>query len=375
MTFTKTAFIILFVTLPFWLFAQETGQKQEDPVFYLTGTVKDANSGDVLPGVNVYLAGTTNGDMTDSEGVYAFRSDLVGTLDLVFSFVGYKRKVVKVHLIPSDEVSIKTKTVNMELTPETLNMRSIEVVSSNKEWQDNYRQFVKQFVGLTSFAEETEILNSWVLEFEDSPRKGYVQATSDRPLVLENRALGYYLHIELAKYEWTKTGTEGLFKVYPRFELMEPKNEDVAERWEENREKAYEGSLKHFLTSLYNTELKREGFTVTSRQDVIPLAPGQVRFELLGRENATPELVSVLKGYRLHREVRVEYGRINEHQTAMFGGSPFNIKTSELYPARESRTFFIDAGGNLFNPTALKLRGEWSNHRMANRLPMNYSWK
>lgn len=53
----------------------------------ITGTVSDAENGDPLQGVNVYIKGTTTGTITNTEGKFSIQA----TQDqvLVFSFVGY----------------------------------------------------------------------------------------------------------------------------------------------------------------------------------------------------------------------------------------------------------------------------------------------
>src|SRR5689334_6497630 len=65
----------------------------------VTGTVKDSQSAETLPGVNVLIKGTSQGSVTDSEGKFAVE---VGPEDvLVFSFVGFT----------SQEVAVAGKTV------------------------------------------------------------------------------------------------------------------------------------------------------------------------------------------------------------------------------------------------------------------------
>ena len=63
----------------------------------ITGRVTDPN-GEILPGVNVVLKGTTVGAITDSEGNYRIAAT-TGTL--VFSFIGYT----------AQEVAIEGRTV------------------------------------------------------------------------------------------------------------------------------------------------------------------------------------------------------------------------------------------------------------------------
>ena len=54
----------------------------------ITGTVKDAQSGDPIPGTNVFIKGTNTGVTTNLDGVYTIQAESNETL--VFSFIGYK---------------------------------------------------------------------------------------------------------------------------------------------------------------------------------------------------------------------------------------------------------------------------------------------
>ena len=52
----------------------------------ITGTVTDQN-GEVLPGANVIVKGTTNGTQTDFDGNYSIEAS--GNVTLIFSYVGF----------------------------------------------------------------------------------------------------------------------------------------------------------------------------------------------------------------------------------------------------------------------------------------------
>lgn len=57
------------------------------PSHTVSGTVRDAN-GDPLPGVSIYLRGTTYGTISDPEGRFQFPRKLAEGDQLTFSFVG-----------------------------------------------------------------------------------------------------------------------------------------------------------------------------------------------------------------------------------------------------------------------------------------------
>ncbi|MBS1979119.1 MAG: SusC/RagA family TonB-linked outer membrane protein [Bacteroidetes bacterium] len=61
----------------------------------VTGKVKSAEDGTTLPGVNVVLKGTTNGTVTDANGVYSLSVPSGGGI-LVFSFIGLQTQEVQI---------------------------------------------------------------------------------------------------------------------------------------------------------------------------------------------------------------------------------------------------------------------------------------
>ncbi len=61
----------------------------------ITGTVRDAQSGETLPGVNVRIDGTTQGASANADGEYTIIGVRPGTYTLVFSFIGYQPQRVE----------------------------------------------------------------------------------------------------------------------------------------------------------------------------------------------------------------------------------------------------------------------------------------
>jgi len=74
----------------------------------ISGTVKDAESGDPLPGVNVMVPNTTVGTSTNESGEYSISAP-DGADSLAFSFIGYQRQVVPIN---------GRSTINIELRSE-----------------------------------------------------------------------------------------------------------------------------------------------------------------------------------------------------------------------------------------------------------------
>jgi TonB-dependent starch-binding outer membrane protein SusC len=84
----------------------------------IRGTVKDANTGEVLPGVNIMIEGTGSGVVSDNTGVFTIdipSSDAV----LVFSYVGFI----------SEKVEVKgNTTLDISLIPDITNLDEVVVI-------------------------------------------------------------------------------------------------------------------------------------------------------------------------------------------------------------------------------------------------------
>ena len=119
MKFTKVGGILLLLMLltpVIGAFAQ-TGK--------ISGTVRDASTGDVLPGVNVVIDGTTQGAVTDLNGFYTILNVRPGTYTLRVSFVGYAVQVI-------NDVKVNTNLtaeVNVPLEEERVGLEEMVVTA------------------------------------------------------------------------------------------------------------------------------------------------------------------------------------------------------------------------------------------------------
>ncbi|MEX2235713.1 MAG: TonB-dependent receptor [Cyclobacteriaceae bacterium] len=114
----------------------ELGEKISDvePIqgVLVTGTVKEASTQELLPGVNIIQKGTTQGTTTDADGKYSL---LVAEDDaiLVFSFIGYI----------TQEVALNGRSViDVVLTPDIKTLEEVVVVGYGSTRKENVLQGV-----------------------------------------------------------------------------------------------------------------------------------------------------------------------------------------------------------------------------------------
>ena len=96
----------------------------------LKGTVRDARTGDALPGANVYLEGTGRGTTTDSNGHFEFANIAAGSQTLIVSFIGYEEY--------RGAVFVEADAVRwiVELRPEVFRGKEIMVIADRAKLRE-----------------------------------------------------------------------------------------------------------------------------------------------------------------------------------------------------------------------------------------------
>lgn len=231
---------------------------QAPPGVDVVGTVRAAD-GETLPGVNVYLSGTTRGAATDAQGRFRIENVPPGAYRLVASFIGYTAAVQDIRVRAGQEAgpfAIRLEASAVE------GGEAVVQAEGDARWRRRYERFKKILLGESENAAQTDIENPWVLTFRD--RFGELRATASAPLVIVNRALGYRLVYDLHAFGATDTRIQ--YDGDERFELLEPADASEAARWETARAIAYRGSLRHLLQAMRRGAATTEGFSFTLRR-------------------------------------------------------------------------------------------------------------
>lgn len=124
-----SAFLLLFIWATNSVFAQDR--------YTLNGYVKDANNGEGLIGVSVYVRENASGVATNPYGFYSLTLP-TGDYTLIYSYVGYAKKEVKVSLttdltldVELEEAARELEEVVVSVEREDENVKSVEM-SVNK---------------------------------------------------------------------------------------------------------------------------------------------------------------------------------------------------------------------------------------------------
>jgi len=335
----------------------------------ITGRVKDAENGEPLASVNVFLSFTTIGTSTDSAGAFTIINVPTGVFDLIASRVGYERRAIPLKIVTHDSLHYE-----IALNPQMLKAPEVEVrAESPREWKENLGRFIKAFIGETEHSSQCSILNPEVLSFHRA--NDTLVARADSVLQIDNEALGYRLYVVLREFVWNTEMDYGRYLIYPFFQAKKARDAEEQERWDKNRKKAYDGSLKQFLHSLYTEDAEAEGYTIFSGSfkklasgQGHRVSPDQLNLEqMVGTPFKTlqfPDYLRVAYGHRGAEEDEGEVGYRWQQKLTIDLSSANIIALPHSYA-------LIDSLGNLFDPLSIEVSGRWAKNRLAELLPMH----
>ncbi len=203
---------------------------------------------------NVFLSNTTKGVLTDSTGSFILNNVPIGKFDLVVSFVGYTTLKTAIQTQDQKAYRFILKPLENELNAVTVKARRRKTI----DWTKQLAIFTDNFIGESENASQCQLVNSQVLQFEQTDNELTVKAKE--PLIINNQALGYRIKFQLGHFTYSYDTYLVSYEGNPVFEPLIPKNQQEEQRWQENRLKAYLGSIMHFGRALYHRQLIEEGF-------------------------------------------------------------------------------------------------------------------
>ena len=224
----------------------------------IQGKVIAQDNQEPIAGASVYISNTTIGTATDGQGLFKLTNLPQVPFDLNISSIGFKTKVLRIN--PSKDTLLK-----IELLPQVQKLREVVVRPKGDDlWAKFGSKFIEDLIGYSKFSQQCKIENieNIMLEFDKQSQK--LTAFCREPLVIVNKALGYKIKYWLEEYEYSFRSRRTFIAGYPFFQdLVRPKTRKrKMRRYQKNRDKAFNGSLTHFIQALYAGKLKEAGFQV-----------------------------------------------------------------------------------------------------------------
>lgn len=228
--------------------------------FLVSGKVIDSATNQPLSGASVFAQNTTQGTISKDNGDFMLRLPN-GGYDLVISYTGYETRSVRISNSqpPGDSLVVALPQLDQSLA-------AVAVVLSNEVpdgWQQYGKFFFDNFIGTTPNASGCTIQNPDSLHFfyTKNKKRHRLKVTSNSEIFVRNNALGYMIRYQLDSFTYDYNSNISQYTGYPFFIEIDTTDE-VKHQWKVNRARAYLGSRLHFMSSLYDSIVNEEGFTV-----------------------------------------------------------------------------------------------------------------
>ena len=347
------------------------GVMAQSNVYLITGKALDAVSKLPLQGASVFAQNTTIGTATGPQGDFTLRL-LNGGYDLIVTYTGYQ--TVTRRITTADALD---KNIVIELTQKEKSLEDVVVRSSNevKDGLEKYGSFfTDNFIGKTANSSSCTIKNKDVLKFYYYKKKDRLKVLATAPLEIENNALGYKIKYTLDSFTHEYGSQLSTYSGYPLFEDMQPINEAQKDTWYANRLKAYYGSMLHFMRSVYDKNIKEQGFEiqfVAKDKDVETAIPVVDFYGALNyNKTDSNQLVEITPN---QSNVAVLYTRQAPDSVyiSQTGDVPRNFQLSILTITPE-QSVGIEQNGYFFDQNDIIINGYWTWQKVADVLPYDF---
>ena len=242
------------------------------------GIVLDEKTKTPISFASVYFNGTFAGTISDVNGCFELNRSEHTSMPLTLSAIGY-------YSFNLTDFS-SSKPIPIYLKPKEYELKGTVVKSKSllKVRMRNLKLFKEEFIGLSDNAPKCKILNDNDITFNYYADKDTLKAFALKPILIENKALGYTVTYYLDKFEYYRKKRAVFFKGNIVFKADEA-TADKQKVYAENRRETYLGSRMHFFRTLSLNDLIIKGFTITDStfkvlklKDIVVLDPKDNRY-------------------------------------------------------------------------------------------------
>ncbi len=358
-----TSFLISFIAL--------TGFSQTD--YSIHGKIIDEASKLPLFGASVFAENTTIGTASNANGAFFLKLPN-GGYSIVITFTGYQTETKRVTTADAGTeiiIEIKKKEESME----EFVVKSSAEVTDGLEKYGNF--FIENFIGKTANSQQCVIKNKEVLKFYYYRRNKRLKILASEPLEIENEGLGYTIKYQLDSFVHEYNTEVSLYTGYPLFQEMESSSIDQLLKWNAARKVAYNGSILHFMRSMYQKKLKEEGFEIqfivkkNNKETAIQIKDFYSSMNY-NRDDSSNTVEILPK----QKEVAVIYK--NEESSALYieanpeASAKFQLSVLSFTP---SESLDIEQNGFYYEQNDITINGYWAWEKVGDMLPYDFKEK
>ncbi|NCD67953.1 hypothetical protein GSY63_01130 [Mucilaginibacter sp. R11] len=385
--------------MPFSIFAQVS----------ITGRVSDIITHKPIGFASVILSNSSVGNRTDTTGVFVLRNVKPGQYELVASIVGYEAYHVTL-MVGNANLTLPP----IELLPKSVTLNEV-VIKPDAEWFRNLEIFKTELLGEGPASKQCRILNPDIVHLRFDESKNQLIGSSDDFIEIENKALGYRIKYLLNTFNKDYNKNMIFYEGSVLFEDLPTSSPEQAERYKQARDKAYYGSMQHFLKAALHNHAEEDGFKVLKMVKIPnPKRPTdeQIKakiayFNTIGSYTRASEdsiynqerlkrlpktIFSVVPDPPVYPSIYVKHTTqrgvyvlsYTDYMYVMYTRNLDNSSNELVYrppntPNYETSilTFsepnvFFDDNGHVMNPLALITEGAWGKDRVSAMLPIDY---
>jgi hypothetical protein len=310
----------------------------------IKGTIQDQSTKNPINFATVYFSGTFVGTHSDQNGNFEIDISKNKSMPLIISALGYYSNTVS--YLSSD------KYYRIYLKPKIFELDDIVISTKGnakmrRERKENIKIFREVFIGKTSNAQKCDIINENDLMFKYSSFSDTIIAFSIKPLLIENKALGYKISYYLDKFEYSEQ--TDYFYFYGNIMFLDDSTtrERRTQRFEGRREIAFLGSRMHFFRTLWIDDLNSSGYSVYDNNN-----------NKLCYDDLVIQTDSLSKYLKNMGTLEISYSK--------------KIPKTHIIFTQDS--VYFNKNGS-FDGNGVRWDGEMANQRIADQLPYEYSIK
>lgn len=228
----------------------------------LKGKVFDAATKTPLESVSVYFDNTTIGATTNDQGEFSITYNDAVQSTLVISFLGYDKVYISDYR-QKDNILIELKEAVAQLDEVVINSDDGMSRAMKLKW------FRKEFLGKSVNGKSCKILNEKDIRLRFDKRSRTITAWSNTPIIIKNKNLQYEISFDIADFELQLGTFNAASVMYSGTSFYKDLDTKQSKKIKRKREKAYKGSVQHFIRALYNKDLEAQDYVFGKKGFVV----------------------------------------------------------------------------------------------------------
>ena len=232
----------------------------------ITGRITDATDGMPIERVEIFIANTTIGTLTNASGNYSITYQGTGSFEIVVSHVGYQPVFHKIDTPKSSH--------QYDVALEIQEIQEVTITASSNYSRSDVDLFWRTLLGVRPSRIGLQVLNPEKVFFYKNS-DDVLKVSCKEPIEIVNHEMGYHIRYVLQSFELDYRTFKATFYGMPHFEELIPRNNSQKNRWEKKRQDVYAVSLTHFIRALYRDQTQEEGFLLIKQDTARHVIPAK----------------------------------------------------------------------------------------------------